>query len=253
MASYLVTGANRGLGLEIVRVLANKPSSEVSTVFATLRSEPPSALQEIVSSSEGRVVLVQLETRDTKSISEAVDKVKQVVGDRGLDILINNAAINNETPEGVATMTNLRETLEVNVEAVQNLTVALLPLLKQGQRKTVLNMSSIVGSITLLERFLIAPHHAYKVSKAALNCLTKLYALDFDKEGFTFFAVSPGWVKTAQGGPYADLDADTAAKAVLDLLKRDRADLNGKFLNIHVPGWEKTTGLHNYDGAEIPW
>lgn len=61
------------------------------------------------------------------------------------------------------------------------------------------------------------------------------------------------WLRTDQGGPNADLDAETGAKAVLDLLSRDRASLNGKFLNIHVSGWEKATGLHQYDGAELPW
>jgi hypothetical protein len=61
------------------------------------------------------------------------------------------------------------------------------------------------------------------------------------------------WLRTDQGGPYADLDAETGAKAVLDLLSRDRDALNGKFLNILVPGWENATGLHKYDGKELEW
>ena len=61
------------------------------------------------------------------------------------------------------------------------------------------------------------------------------------------------WLRTDQGGPYADLDAETGAEAVLALLSRDREALNGKFLNIHVPGWEETKGLHKYDGLEIEW
>jgi NAD(P)-dependent dehydrogenase (short-subunit alcohol dehydrogenase family) len=140
MASYLITGANRGLGLELLRVLAAKPASEVSTIFATLRSSPPTALQEIVSKSEGRVTLVHLEVKDANSISAAADKVKETLGGRGLDVLINNAAISAETPGGIAAMTDLRETLEVNVEAIHSLTVACLPLLREGKRKTVLNM-----------------------------------------------------------------------------------------------------------------
>lgn len=66
---------------------------------------------------------------------------------------------------------------------------------------------------------------------------------------FTFYK----WLRTDQGGPYADLDAETGAKAVLDLLSRDKEALNGKFLNIHVPGWEETKGQHKYDGLEIEW
>ncbi|KAJ5271118.1 hypothetical protein N7497_008108 [Penicillium chrysogenum] len=253
MASYLVTGVARGLGLEIVKALAQKPTSEVSTVFATLRSSPPPTLQELVSQSEGRVVLVNLEVLDPDSLAGAVRQVKERLDGRGLDILINNAAVNELSPGGLETMNNLRETLEVNVEAVHNVTLALLPLLRKGRRKTVLNMSSITGSLAHAERFTIAPHHAYKISKTALNCMTKLYALDLNAQGFTFFAVSPGWLRTDQGGPYADLDAETGAEAVLGLLSRDREDLNGKFLNIHVPGWEETKGLHKYDGLEIEW
>lgn len=140
MASYLVTGVGRGLGLEILKVLAAKPDSEVSTIFGTLRSSPSAALQEIVAKADGRVVLVHLEAKDANSILAAVDKVKECLGGRGLDVLINNAAISAVTPEGVAAMTDLRETLEVNVEAVHSLTAACLRLLREGKRKTVLNM-----------------------------------------------------------------------------------------------------------------
>jgi NAD(P)-dependent dehydrogenase (short-subunit alcohol dehydrogenase family) len=208
MATYLVTGVARGLGLEIVRVLASKPASEVSTVFATLRSSPPPALQEIVAQSEDRVVLVNLEVTKSDSIATAVRQVSESLAGRGLDILINNAAVSAEAPGGLETMDNLRPILEVNVESVHNITVAFLPLLREGRRKIVLNMyafrklarqhaneccrSSITGSMAHAERFMIAPYHGYKISKAALNCMTRLYALDMDKEGFTFFAVSPG-------------------------------------------------------------
>lgn len=140
MASYLVTGVARGLGLEIVKALAQKPTSEVSTVFATLRSSPPPTLQELVSQSESRVVLVNLEVLDPDSLAGAVRQVKERLDGRGLDILINNAAVNELSPGGLETMNNLRETLEVNVEAVHNVTLALLPLLREGRRKTVLNM-----------------------------------------------------------------------------------------------------------------
>jgi len=55
------------------------------------------------------------------------------------------------------------------------------------------------------------------------------------------------------GGEYAQLDVSVGAKAVLDILARDVNELNGKFLNIHVPGWEHAEGLHQYDGGEVPW
>ncbi|KAJ5964576.1 uncharacterized protein N7479_004452 [Penicillium vulpinum] len=143
------------------------------------------------------------------------------------------------------------ETMEVNVEVVYNVTLAFLPLLREGNRKMILSMSSITGSLAHEERFMIVPHHAYKISKAALNSITKLHALDLSDEGFTFCAVSPGWLRVDQAGPYANLNAEICAKAVLDLLERYREALNGKFLNIYVPGWEEIKGLHKYDGLTL--
>ncbi|KAL4938895.1 hypothetical protein BDV06DRAFT_200000 [Aspergillus oleicola] len=256
MATYLVTGTGRGvgLGLAMVKSLASAPESEVSTIFATVRSSPPQELQDLVSSSNGRVVIISLEVTKLKSIEAAVKEVKAKLGSRGLDVLINNAAVvPADTVDGIENMDGLASVLEVNVEAVHKVTVGFLPLLREGSKKTVLNISSITGSITQAEKWMIANQHAYKISKAALNEMTAIYAQDLKKEGFTFIAVSPGWLKTDQGGPWADLDADTGAKATLDLLKRPRDEVNGKFMNIHVPGWEQTTGLHKYDGQEIPW
>jgi NAD(P)-dependent dehydrogenase (short-subunit alcohol dehydrogenase family) len=140
MSSYLVTGVARGLGLEIVRILSSQPANEVSKVFATIRSSPPPVLQEIVDKSDGRLIILNLEVTNLDSIAAAVDEVKKHVGNQGLDILINNVAINKDFPDGILTMDNLREMFEVNVEAVHNLTKAFVPLLREGRRKTVLNM-----------------------------------------------------------------------------------------------------------------
>lgn len=140
MASYLITGAGRGLGLEMVRVLSQKPASEVSTVFATIRSAPTPALQEIISQSQGRVIVVQLEVSDTASIAAAASEVKEKLNGRGLDVLINNAAVSQLTPISITASTTLQSTFQVNVDAINNITVAFLPLLKAGNKKTVLNM-----------------------------------------------------------------------------------------------------------------
>jgi NAD(P)-dependent dehydrogenase (short-subunit alcohol dehydrogenase family) len=139
MSSYLVTGAGRGLGFQFVQLLSKRPASEVSTIFATVRSSPSSALQEVAASSQGRVVIVQLVPTDTDSIARAVEEVKQKLAGRGLDVLINNAGM-MEVSESVEKMNNLRRTLELNVESVHNITAALLPLLRQGTQKKVLNL-----------------------------------------------------------------------------------------------------------------
>ncbi|CAG8977781.1 hypothetical protein HYALB_00010866 [Hymenoscyphus albidus] len=252
MATYLITGASRGLGFEMVKALLQKPTSEVSTIFATIRGNPSPALQEVIDQSQGRVVTVKLEVSDDASITAAANDVKEKLAGRGLDVLINNAAIASMTPTPLTEAKTLENAFKVNVDAVHKITVAFLPLLREGTKKTVLNVSSIVGSITHTKKFMISPDHGYRISKAALNCLTSIFACELEEEGFTFVAVSPGWCQTDQGGPYADLDAKTGAKAVIEVLDRD-TKLNGKFVNIKVAGWENASGLHQYNGADIEW
>jgi NAD(P)-dependent dehydrogenase (short-subunit alcohol dehydrogenase family) len=140
MASYLITGASRGLGFEMVKVLLQKPASEVSTVFAAIRSAPPPALQEVIAQSQGRVVVVKLEVSNEASIAAAANDVKDKLAGRGLDVLINNAAIASMTPTPLTAATPLQHAFKVNVDAVHRITVAFLPLLREGTEKTVLNV-----------------------------------------------------------------------------------------------------------------
>jgi NAD(P)-dependent dehydrogenase (short-subunit alcohol dehydrogenase family) len=140
MASYLITGASRGLGFEMVKALLQKPASEVSTVFAACRSAPPPPLEEVISQSQGRVVVVKLDVSDEGSIKAAADDVKNKLAGRGLDVLINNAAIASMTPTPLVEATTLQNAFKVNVDAVHQITVAFLPLLKAGTKKTVLNV-----------------------------------------------------------------------------------------------------------------
>jgi NAD(P)-dependent dehydrogenase (short-subunit alcohol dehydrogenase family) len=103
MASYLITGCSRGLGLSIIATLAKKPASEVRVVFASARSTSR-ALEEVVSSSPGRVIFVQLDITDEECVKEAARQVEKMLEDKGLDILINNAGVLNTTPGGIETM-----------------------------------------------------------------------------------------------------------------------------------------------------
>jgi hypothetical protein len=68
-----------------------------------------------------------------------------------------------------------------------------------------------------------------------------------------FLLTSGKWVKTDMGGEWAQLDVETSIKGVLDIVDKDVAEINGKFLKIHIPGMENAEGFHQYDGAEMPW
>ena len=92
MASYLVTGSTRGIGFELVRQLSEKSPSEVSTIIATSRSVNAS-LQDLADRHPGRVVLVPLDVTVPESIQKAAQAVESIMGDKGLDVLINNAGI----------------------------------------------------------------------------------------------------------------------------------------------------------------
>ncbi|PYH70970.1 SDR family oxidoreductase [Aspergillus vadensis CBS 113365] len=252
MASYLITGASRGIGLATARTLASKPASEVSVIFAAARTQTDD-LKRLVAQSPGRVHHVSMDVESKNSLQTAVGTVESVLLGKGLDVLINNAGIMPSTQGGIENMDNLDSVFHNNVTSAHMVTSAFLPLLKKGNQKKVVNISTTLGSITMAPRFALFPVPAYKVSKAALNMLTVQYAQSFADQGFTFLAISPGWVKTDLGGERADITADQSVQGLLDIIVPATQEDNGKFFNIRVPGWEQAEGLNQYDGAVVPW
>ncbi|KAI3007358.1 hypothetical protein CBS147346_3167 [Aspergillus niger] len=252
MASYLITGASRGIGLAMARTLASKPANEVSVIFAAARTQTDD-LKRLVAQSSGRIHPVSMDVESNNSIQAAVASVEHALSGKGLDVLINNAGIMPSTRGGIENMDNLDTVFHTNVSSAHMVTSAFLPLLKNGNQKKVINISTTLGSITMAPRFALFPVPAYKVSKAALNMLTVQYAQSFADQGFTFLAISPGWVKTDLGGDRADITAEQSVQGLLDIIVPATHADNGKFFNIRVPGWEKAEGLNQYDGAEVPW
>ncbi|KAL2869105.1 uncharacterized protein BJX67DRAFT_32495 [Aspergillus lucknowensis] len=253
MATYLITGASRGLGLALATELAALPESEIRAVFLASRQPHNPNVTDLVEKSGGRVVPVQLDPNDSESLRAAVEFVESRVQGKGLDVLVNNAGIQPITAGKAEKVHDFTEVFHTNVTLAHLVTSAFLPLLRQGQKKTIANISSSVGSIGFAPSFSAVPVHAYKVSKAALNMLTIQYALDYADEGFSVFAISPGWLRTVLGGEMADLPVETGAKETLKYIRQAGPELNGRFLNIHVPGWENAPGPNRYDGKDLPW
>lgn len=104
MASFLITGSSRGLGLALATRLASLPSGQVGTIFATARQDNSAQLKELISASSGRVELVVLDVTDKKSVQEASRLVEQKLQGKGLDYLINNAGAMDWNPAGVEGM-----------------------------------------------------------------------------------------------------------------------------------------------------
>lgn len=137
MSSYFLTGSSSGLGLAMATQLADLPSFKVSHIFATARTKSP-ALSKLCDQYPNRVTFISLDVTDNVSCEKAAAKVQRVVGDNGLDVVINNAAANpREDPHR---MDDLEVTLNANVIGVRNVTRALIGLLKMGEEKKVVNM-----------------------------------------------------------------------------------------------------------------
>ncbi|KAH8738469.1 putative short chain oxidoreductase [Ilyonectria robusta] len=252
MASYFITGASRGLGLDLVRELVNKPVSEVSIVYAGARTRTE-GLEKLSSDARGRIEIVHLDVESEESVKTAASLVEHSRGPQGLDVLINVAGVMTHFPEGVTTMDDLNYVFNVNVTGVHILIKSLLPLLKKGNLKKIINYSSGLGSITRAPAWAQQDSPSYKVAKAALNMLTVQYALAMADEGFTIVVLSPGWVKTDLGGGDADLEIEASTKAVLDIVHGVGKDDNGKFLNIRAPEFDDRPEAFRYAGDEIPW
>ncbi|KAI0830941.1 NAD(P)-binding protein [Hypoxylon sp. FL0890] len=253
MASFLITGASRGFGLALTRQLASLPPSDVGKVLASARGDSP-ALDDLAMESSGRVIVVKLDVANEASIKQAAAEVERKLEGKGLDVLINNAGVCQYAPDGVKSMDNFEESITINVLGVHWVTREFLPLLQKGTLKKVANISTTLASITLARKAHYFPAPAYKISKAAMNSLTAQYALDYEKEGFTFMSLCPGWMKTELGGgDVADLTPEEAAKASLDIIFRPGQELNGKMPKVLIKGWEKAPGRNQYDGTNVPW
>ncbi|KAK0726266.1 hypothetical protein B0T21DRAFT_385572 [Apiosordaria backusii] len=256
MASFFITGASRGFGLALTKELLSLPASKVSKVIASSRSDSP-ALNEIVKGSSGRADWVKLDVTDQESIKKAAVETEAKLGGKGLDVLINNAGICEYAFQGTKSMENLSSSFLVNVQGVHWVTQAFFPLLEKGQLKKVANISTTLGSIALAGYMVAFPAPAYKITKAALNALTVQWALDHEKDGFTFIALCPGWLKTELGGgDMADLTPEQGAKASLDIIfNKSQKEVNGQLPKVFVEGWDKPAeGRANvYDGTNAPW
>ncbi|CAM3543906.1 SDR family oxidoreductase [Kibdelosporangium persicum] len=206
----LVTGGNKGIGHEIVRQLAARGF----TVY--LGARDPERGRAAATNLTGDVRSVQLDVTDADSVQAAVRTVDSAAG--RLDVLVNNAGIMVEWGVGTADMTaaHLRQVYEVNVFGVVTVTSACLPLLRRSANPRIVNMSSGLGSLTLLDGP-VQGFLAYSSSKAALNALTLVYAKALQADGIKVNAVSPGLVPTDQNAaaPFPRGDRTTADGAVV--------------------------------------
>ncbi|CAL1698717.1 unnamed protein product [Somion occarium] len=231
--TWLITGASRGLGLEMVRQLLQSSSN---TIIAACRTPDNAAvLKSLHTDAKGTLHVIQIDTADEASIRASSTIVKTILGERGLDYLISNAAIGgNDVTAFSFSVPSFRRTLETNVIGPAIVADTFLPLLEKGNRKVLVNISSGLASIGLDFGDIAA---VYSISKTALNMLT--YKQAKAKPEFIVFCVDPGWVKTDMGGEKAPLEPHESVSKVLKIVADATSQSSGKFFR--------------YDGEVLAW
>ncbi|TBU27966.1 NAD(P)-binding protein [Dichomitus squalens] len=231
--TWLITGANRGIGLELTRQLLTIPTN---IVVATCRNpNGATELRALKDVAQGTLHIVLIDVSSEGSIKNSVSTVQTALGEGGIDVLCNNAAIieRDDAPSNVNPEVFLR-TMQVNVVGPMLLYQVYLPLLEKGKKKTVINVSSTLASIGLNHG---VKSTSYSISKAALNMLT--YKMTKDRPEFIAIALDPGWVKTDMGGEGAQLETEFCVSHLIKLITSLKNEDSGKFFT--------------YAGNSVPW
>jgi NAD(P)-dependent dehydrogenase (short-subunit alcohol dehydrogenase family) len=231
MSTVVITGANRGLGLELARAFAGRGD----TVIAGCRDP--------VAATELRAVtpaVLAVDTGDSASIDEFV----AAIDDSAVDVLINNAGIARNPAAGDDERDVLAQPVEhfigqmqVNAVGPMLLVRGLLPHLRRSSNGRVVNVSSQVGSMEVAKT--IGRDLGYAASKAALNMITVKLAARLSDDGIIVVALHPGYLRTAMGGPGAAMEAGDAARQIADLVDSLTPEQTGQFLR--------------WDGTIHPW
>jgi NAD(P)-dependent dehydrogenase (short-subunit alcohol dehydrogenase family) len=234
----LITGANKGIGLETARQLGKLGITVL--VGARDLEKGEKAVAELKQDGvDARAVKLDVDNpADYEAVAKLIEKDYGV-----LDILINNAGIMLDGRKGNETSKTsqdvLRKTFNTNFFAVVGLTQALLPLLRKSVGGRIVNLSSILGSNTLHATpgsFIYdAKTFAYDASKAALNSFTIHLAHELKNTKIKVNSAHPGWVKTDMGGEGAQLDIETGAKTSVELATLQDSGPNGAYIHLGKP------------------
>ncbi|MGW3815002.1 SDR family NAD(P)-dependent oxidoreductase [Streptomyces sp. NPDC005046] len=220
----LVTGANRGIGREVARLLA----AAGHTAYLTARSAEAAADAADAIGLPG-VRPLRLDVTSEADIAAAARDID------ALDVLINNAAITYDTWQRATTadLDVVRQAAETNLYGPWRLTQALLPLLRASEHPRVVNVSSEAASLTGMG----GGTPAYSASKVALNALTRMFAAELRSDGILVNAVCPGWVATDMGGPGGRPVEEGAASVVWAATLPDDGPTGGFFRDGRPLSW----------------
>ena len=222
--TVLITGANRGLGLEFARQFKARGYD----VIGTARNPDKAAAL--------RKLGAQVEQLDVADDNSAQALAARLAG-KSIDILINNAGIIGQPAQSVTDLNfdKMVYTYQVNALGPMRVTKALYENLKKGKGRKVVNITSMMGSIGMN----FGGGYDYRASKAALNMLSNTLSKELGKDGFTCIVIHPGWVQTDMGGNSAPVTPRESISGMIAVIDGLDGSANGKFFD--------------YTGKELPW
>lgn len=226
---YVLSGANRGIGLELTRQLL----AEGHFVYAGVRD--PEKARDLASLCERHPGKLEIHPLDIGS-DASVTSFAARIGTDTIDTLINNAGVylDSDYDSTDVPAEQVVRSLDINAVGPLRLTQALLEKLMKAKVPRVANITSLMGSIGDNQG---GSSVGYRMSKAALNMFTKTLALDEPK--VITLSLHPGWVKTDMGGANAPVEKPASASGLLKVIRSAKKDSSGHF--------------YNYDGRELPW
>jgi len=235
-STWLITGASRGLGFELVKQLSTRPNT---TIFAGARNPEKSAELQTLAKSHHNVVLLKLDVSREEDVQNAIHEIEKKAG--GLDVLVANAGVMGETgflkdaATPKAAVDNLHKVFETNVFSVLRTDLAFFPLLRKRATKKIVNISSLLGSISgLVGSFAyFGTSGPYNASKTTVNMISKQLALELKDEGFTVLALHPGWVDTDMGSLFGKppLQPEESVQGQLKVIDSASNKITGEFIS----------------------
>lgn len=230
MATVLITGTNRGLGLEFVKHFLGRSD----TVIATCRDSSSATELQALAANNENLSLKNLDVSDEQSMAAFASELK----DTPIDMFINNAGVYGprDANFGNVGSSEWEQVIRVNAIAPMLLTQLIIGSLRQGTEKKLVYVTSKMGSIDDNKG---GGSYIYRSSKTALNSVVKSLSVDLACEGFSVAVVHPGWVRTDMGGPNGLIDVQTSVSGMLAVIDGLSPDNAGDFFN--------------YDGSLIPW
>ncbi|MBV9127388.1 MAG: SDR family NAD(P)-dependent oxidoreductase [Verrucomicrobia bacterium] len=235
----LVTGANKGIGHEIARQLAQRGWRVFLGARDPQRGREAAAKLAQEAADGGSVEFLAIDVSEPASIARAAEDLQTRTDGGALDVLVNNAAILEDADQKQSILeiapALLQKTLETNLFGALRLTQALAPALaKSGRGGRVINLSSGLGQLSEMD----SAYPAYSISKTALNALTRQFAGALKSQKISVNTMCPGWVRTDMGGANATRTVEQGADTAVWLATEAPAELTGEFLR---------------DRKQIPW